>query len=1000
MVNSQKQSTASSEATTNKKKSFLSLCNELLAANIVLANNVKKQAQERIERDNLSKHLFKVSKYGIEIPYRNPDGTPLLFESEKLKRIHDNRRTVAYETPTNYLQFCRYRLSDSLISASGFDGKYYSLSKYETGLSSLPFFTDNCVKAYNDNKQGGTIYFCEGEAKADTMSNFGFEAVGFGGINMFILTPVLIEYLLQRQPYKIVLVYDADYQNKSKNKGFARPVQFFDSAAKFISECKQLLIDNLPIFYICTGEDEANGKGIDDVLLKYNDAAVTAVTALNSLQSNNLLKIEQLTSDSIFRSCTKFFNVLADSRKYADRFFYGNKGEYFKDIVNRHGLSYSDFKGKYIIAPTGIGKSTEIRDFSNHELIVVAVPTNALQKDFEREATKNGIDCYLFNSDKYVKDVKTVSENEEEIINRLKAVKEITQKRFIVVTYRSFEHLVNVLGKATRNYWLIVDEAHNLTSSSDLNYMHGNLSSILSNLKIFKNYTLFTATDLPVFATDLQLEKWIFETPNKIDKNIQFFDKGKNQYETAAQIAAATAKNGNLPLIVLNNKGKVLSKLKRALKPYKTDYQSFNSDTKTETHHKELLNTGIVKTDIMVSTSVIKEGVNIYNTTDNIVLVLISSPGVSPMHAAEIEQFAARFRLAKSVTIIVLVDRENIKFDYTFSFANKANLDYQNAVSKCYNDNQHEEHEREFYGKLDSKFTQHEAVTYNDIKKEWQFCPLLLANSVFRAESEMQRINPMLLIKYLEKFNWRCNDSSGTDVMIHSAEKLEYQKPEAAEITVSESIEQFNEAMFDLENNEPITTSEAKAETSENPFYSLFLKLFEAYECNIDTSTTDAANGALERLRKTNGKIEKVNILKRQLSFRRDLAELMARQKTKATTAAKKAIYNILQAFTSTDGFTAQQVRDIYIKTVLITDFGNNRDLSVLRNDRILKNLTRFFDYTVKVVKVDSNPIKSNKLRDELKEAKTKTEIKKIRKELKEIIKKVKLYYFETVVWI
>lgn len=933
------------QAPTATKKSFLSLCNELLAADIVLANNVKKQAHERIERDNLSKHLFEVSKYGIKIKYRNPNGTPLLFESEKLKRVHDNRKTVAYETTTD-LQFCRYRLSDSLIRVSGFEGKYYSLSKYETGLSSLPFFTDNCIKAYNDNKKGGSIFFCEGEAKADTMSNFGFEAVGFGGINMFVLTPVLIEYLLQRQPDKIVLVYDADYQNKSKNKGFARPVQFFDSAARFISECKQLLKDRLPIFYICTGNNEANGKGIDDVLLKYNDAAVTA---LNSFQSNNLFKIEQLTSDSIFRSCTKFFNVLADSRKYADRVFHGNKGEYFKDIVNRYGLNYSNFKDKYIIAPTGIGKSTEIRDFSNHELIVVAVPTNALQKDFEREAAKNGIDCYLFNSDKY------------------KPEDKITEKRFIVVTYRSFHHLVNVLGKATSNYWLIVDEAHNFTSSSDLNFMHGNLSSILSNLKLFKNYTLFTATDLPVFATDLQLEKWIFETPNKIDKNIQFFDKGKNQYETAAQISAATSKNGNLPLIVLNNKGNGLSNLKRALKPYKTDYQSFNSDTKTETHHKELLNTGIVKTDIMVSTSVIKEGVNIYNRTDNIVLVLISSPGTPPMHAAEIEQFAARFRLAKSVTIIVLVDKDKLKYDYTFSFSNKANLGYQNAVSVCENNNQYEEHEREFYGKLNSKFTQSEAVTYNDNKKEFQFCPLLLANNVFRAESEMQRINPILLIRYLEKFNWQCNDSNGIDVIIHTTEKLEYQKPEAAEITISESIEQFNEAMFELENNEPITTAEAKAETSENPFYSLFLKLFEAYECNIDTSTTDAANGALERLRKTNGKIEKVNILKRQLSFRRDLAELMAREKSKGNIKVKKAIYNIMQAFTSTNGFTSQQVRDIYIKTVSITDFGNNRDLSVLRNDRILKNLTRFFDYTVKVVKVDS--------------------------------KKMKLYYFEIVNW-
>lgn len=932
MQNSKQSEPKSSTATT--KKPLFHQFDELIKNNLVLAEKIKHQAKTRIERDDLPASVFKVTKYGIKILYRLPDGRTYNFTNQKVKQIRANRKTVGIETVLEY-QFCRYRISDALIEESNFDGKYISQSKYITGESSLPFFTDAVINAYNANKQGGTIYFTEGEAKANRMSLNGLETVGFGGIGMFALNDVLVEYLLLRQPDNIVLIYDADYKNLGNKYKYARPMAFFDSATQFLSELKQLFLneDSSPGFNICTGKNESHGKGVDDVLRAHQDAAVTA---LKSLRSNYLFRIEQINTDTIFRSCTGFFDIMADSRKYADRIFYGIEGEYLDNIRKRYSIEYSDLKNKVIISPVGSGKSFIQRAVAARERTIIAVPTLALQKDFEREAAKQGIDSYLFNSGKYNKDEK------------------IEKYSFIIVTYRSFYNLVSVLGNNAMLYNLIVDECHNFTGAADINYMHGILSSILNNLKKFKSYTLFTATDLPFFAPELQIEKWIFDIPSKIQKQIQFFDKGENQYNTAAQIAAATAKNGNLPLIVLNNKGKGLSKLKRALNPYKTDYQFFNADTKEENHHIELLSTGKLKTNLMIATNVFKEGVNIYNTLGHVVLIIIASPGVPPMHASEMEQFAARFRLAKSLTIIVLVNQDKIKFNFTFSFANNSNIGRQNAVSTCNGNNQHEPHELEFFGKLNAKLTQNEAIIFNDVKKQWQFCPLLLANNVFKAESEMQRVNPLLLLRYLEKYGWQCNDSTDTEILIRSAENLEYQKPEQTGEEPLSSKELFNEAMLELESNDPITTAETLAETSENTFYSLYIDVFKAVEKNH----LDAEKLAIEILRETEGKTNKVNILKRRLSFKWFLAELIARKKTNVADAYRKTIGKIAKGLIDSNGLTAHQVRQLYIDTIKSTIIEEKRDLEVLRNDRILKNLTRFLYYSYVKEKREGKTVK------------------------------------------
>jgi hypothetical protein len=896
--------------------------NELINSSPQLAANITKEVLDRIEADNLPQNAFKVSKYGIKILYRNPDGTPYKYQSKKIERINNGRKSN-YNTENEY-QFARYRIAPSLIELSSFEGKYYSPSKHETGIiGGLPFFTDAAIQAYKTRKKGGTIYFVEGEIKAAVMALHGLESIGFGGISMFTLSLMLIEYLMQRQPDKIVLVYDADYSKQGKKIGYARPVQFLDSAAGFFIAVKQLLEYNqkqLPEFSICVGKDEEAGKGVDDVLKQYPDMAINA---LKSLHSNLLFRIEHIPSNLILPSCRAFFNIMADSRKYSDRVFQGNAGEYLTGVAYRYNLHWLQFLNKVIISPTGSGKSTLIRSIAAHDRIIVAVPTNALQKDFEREAGKNGIDCFLFNSDTYKDKINATGTP-------------VSDARFIVTTYHSFGVLADVLNTECSNYNLIIDEAHNFTSSADPDFIYDHLALMLHSFRKFKSYTLFTATDLPVFASELQLEKWVFDIPSNIEKQLQFYEKGECQYSTAAQMAAHVAKKGFLPLIVLNSKKDRLIKLKRALKNNKIGYHAFNADTKKEPHHSQLLSTGGTDAPVMISTNVIKEGVSIYDSREDVVLIALSE-----LHAAELEQFAARFRLAKSVTIVILLDSDKVNFKYSFSFANYANIGHKSALAHCEYHNQHELQEREFLGKYSEKFTSGDtAVIFNNFTFEWQFCPLLLANNVFRTESKRQRVNPLLMLQYLEKYGWNCagveyEEGRPVSVLIRSIDVIVHSAQSSEEAKTTKEI--FMEALEALaKSSDPINT----AETGENEFFSLYLATVEA---------VPTPEQALELFRSTDGSTTEINTLKRRLGFKNDLLELATRKKTKGTDHAKQLLV-IINAFISTaetGGLTAANVRELYLATLAGTPFFENRDLQTMRNDRILKNLTRFLEYDI-----------------------------------------------------
>jgi len=79
---------------------------------------------------------------------------------------------------------------------------------YKQSLQPLP--TPLAIKAYREKKTGGLIVFPEGYFKGAALDLAGIEAVAFLGITVYRLNPALRNYLLQRRPDTIYMLYDAD----------------------------------------------------------------------------------------------------------------------------------------------------------------------------------------------------------------------------------------------------------------------------------------------------------------------------------------------------------------------------------------------------------------------------------------------------------------------------------------------------------------------------------------------------------------------------------------------------------------------------------------------------------------------------------------------------------------------------------------------------------------------------------------------------------------------
>ena len=312
-------------------------------------------------------------------------------------------------------------------------------------------------------------------------------------------------------------------------------------------------------------------------------------------------------------------------------------GEYLNDILKNNAVPFTtDFlNNKIFIAPTGTGKSYFLSHLPFAKVIVC--PTIALCRNY----LKYGAD--IFTGD---------TKDEKQLIK---------DSNFIVTTHANLANLLKVID--ANLYFLCVDESHNFTASASKNFMLKDLKRTLDLSKAFIGRCFVTGTDLYNFHSEFTaMQKVIVEIPKP--KKQAVIIEAKSVIQTVIDRAKESVKNNRLPVILLNDKKELLKQVTEGVKDL--GFEVLNSEQKQTDFFKELTNTGNIPQGIkgIITTSVIKEGNDIYNNFDFDFYVCNVKDAI--FHSIEIEQLVNRARNAKSVNVCIIKSKSRKKVEDTF----------------------------------------------------------------------------------------------------------------------------------------------------------------------------------------------------------------------------------------------------------------------------------------------------------------------------------------------
>lgn len=188
--------------------------------------------------------------------------------------------------------------------------KYKFPSKAMTGIGVLPMPTNVAIDNYTSGKKGGTVVLVEGYPKAISLAKNGIESVGINGISVYRICPGMLDYLRQREPDDLVILYDGDGRHLGKAKDGIhhdrRVKSFYNSARRFAEQFHKYGISGRLHWAAMT--DEADGKGVDDVIEATDDGDGVAA-ALLSLKSSRYFDVMTLPKTTYQAKLKKLFSL-------------------------------------------------------------------------------------------------------------------------------------------------------------------------------------------------------------------------------------------------------------------------------------------------------------------------------------------------------------------------------------------------------------------------------------------------------------------------------------------------------------------------------------------------------------------------------------------------------------------------------------------------------------------------------------------------------------------
>ena len=294
----------------------------------------------------------------------------------------------------------------------------------------------------------------------------------------------------------------------------------------------------------------------------------------------------------------------------------GSEGQKLTDLLQPEQIF-----NKWLIAPTGSGKTFFVAQIPDRKVIIC--PTLALVENV----------CKEYGAEPFT--------------GKSKDLEAIKTAPFIATTYASFRKLSAYLWEQREAIRVFIDEAHNTTAATSPGYQLKQIREVLNAAQSFKSITLLTGTYAYNHCPQLRnLERATVEIPRP--KKQLIYTDAADTIKAAALAIKASISAGRFPLVLFDNaneKGR-LGTLQSLLKDVH-GLKYFSSHTKQDEEFKQLVSDGYISSDVcgIVTTSVLKEGNNIYNESSFDIIILGS------YHSLEIEQFSNRPRRAKDIKI-------------------------------------------------------------------------------------------------------------------------------------------------------------------------------------------------------------------------------------------------------------------------------------------------------------------------------------------------------------
>ena len=303
-----------------------------------------------------------------------------------------------------------------------------------------------------------------------------------------------------------------------------------------------------------------------------------------------------------------------------------------------------------IQSPTGSGKSFYVGSKLEMNRVMIC-PTQSLVRQFAQE----------YGASPFYADAK-----------------ELTNRNFIVTTYKSFNNLCKLIN--TSDYTLFIDEAHNTTSSASHTFLLKELNEVVDLVGNFKNYHLLTATPLFNFHPSLNNLKLINVTKKSTIIKVLHDVRYTDFYKTLQDGVTDTVNKDGQFVVLSNNTDETarLGRIQACLNNFNT--VTINATKKDDDSFIEVAIDGnMTKCQGIIATTVIKEGNSI---TKHAKLINIFVDG--NFHPAELTQFAARFRSATEVNIYLMKSDKSTDGFCSFSLseacAEVADLAFQHAT--------------------------------------------------------------------------------------------------------------------------------------------------------------------------------------------------------------------------------------------------------------------------------------------------------------------------------